>query len=241
MAKTKKNKRKLRNNSKVGGLSTLQNISEDGSLENREVSNTINKIVNSSVNELSTIKANKIGMEKSSSEALDQLCAKDIMQRQVCWCNLETSIEQASEEFDRYQCSYIAVGENNNLHGLLSRKDLLAAKSPYLRHEFSKWRRPIDYASLKIKIKWLVKNKSYEVVSSDDKLENIMQKMLWTKSRCAAVIDKFEKFVGIVTVEDIFDGLLAYKQKVHDKQKTANIKNAANNQRITKAIKELVS
>jgi len=241
MAKTKKNKKKLKNNPKAGGLSTLQKTHEDSSLENREVSNAINKIVNPSVNEPSKVRVNETGIENCSSEALNQLCAKDIMQRQVCWCNLETSIEQATEEFDRYQCSYIAVGENNNLHGLLSRKDLLAAKSPYLRHEFSKWRRPIDYASLKIKIKWLVKDKTYEVVGTDDRLENIMQKMLWTKSRCAAVIDKFEKFVGIVTVEDIFDSLLAYKQKVHDKQKITDVKNAANNQRITKAIEELVS
>ncbi|MCK4887999.1 MAG: CBS domain-containing protein [Planctomycetes bacterium] len=241
MTKTKKNKRKVsKNNHQGSGQSALKDITEDRSLENREISDAISKIINSSVNEPLRGRDNETGMEKCSSEALEELCAKDIMQREICWCSLETSVKQAMEEFDRYQCSYIAVGENNNLHGFLSRKDLLEAKSPYLRPEFAKWRRPIDYASLKIKIKWLIKNKSYEIVNSGDCLKNIMQKMLWTKSRCVAVIDKFEKFVGIITMEDIFDNLLAYKQRVYDEQRTANVKKAANNKRIIKAVAELV-
>jgi len=241
MARTKKDKRKVsKNNHQGSGSPALKDITEDRSLENREISDAISKIVNSSVNEPLTSRDNETGMGKCSSEALEELFAKDIMQREICWCSLETSVKQAMEEFDRYQCSYIAVGENNNLHGFLSRKDLLEAKSPYLRPEFAKWRRPIDYASLKIKIKWLIKNKSYEVVSSGDCLKNIMQKMLWTKSRCMAVIDKFDKFVGIITVDDIFDNLLAYKQRVYDEQRTANVKKAANNKRIVKAVAELV-
>ena len=63
--------------------------------------------------------------------------------------------------------------------------------------------------------------------------------MLWTKSRAVAVIDKFEKFVGLITVEDVFDNLLAYNQKT-DEERTEKVKHAAKNKRITKAIAELV-
>ena len=241
MTRTKKNKRVVNRNDHQGSdISALKDITEDRSLEKREISDVISKIVNSSSNNLLARQDNETGMGKCSSDALVELCAKDVMQREICWCSLDTSVKQAMEDFNRYQCRYIAVGENNNLQGFLSRKDLLEAKSPYLKPEFAKWRRPIDYASLKIKIKWLIKDKSYEVVGSTDRLENIMQKMLWTKSRCVAVVDKFDKFIGIITVEDIFDNLLAYKQRTYDEQRTATIKKAANNTRITNAIAELV-
>ena len=92
---------------------------------------------------------------------------------------------------------------------------------------------------MKIKIKWLVKDKRHEVVSSDENLKTIMQKMLWTKSRCIAVIDKFEKFVGIITVEDIFDNLLAYHQKIRE-ERTQKVKDVAGNSNISKAIMELL-
>lgn len=241
MASTKKDKTTANKNCHQDSvLSALKDITEDRSLESREISDAISKIVNSPANGALPGRDGKPAMVKCSSDALTELCAKDIMQREICWCSMETSIKQAMEEFDRYKCSYIAVGENNNLHAFLSHKDLLEAKSPYLKPEFAKWRRPIDYASLKIKIKWLIKDKSYEAVSSTDNLENIMQKMLWTKSRCVAVIDKFEKFIGIITVEDIFDSLLAYKQRNYGQQRAANIKRAVNNAGITNAIADMI-
>ncbi|HPS56304.1 MAG TPA: CBS domain-containing protein [Sedimentisphaerales bacterium] len=236
----KKNKKTANQNNHIdNGISALKNTIADHSLGNREVSDSISKMINSPVVGHLKSQSNRAGIGQCSSDALDELRARDIMQREICWCGLDTSIEQAMEEFKRYQCSYIAVGENNNLQGFLSHKDLLEAKSPYLKPEFAKWRRPIDYASLKIKIKWLVKDKRHEVVSSDENLKTIMQKMLWTKSRCIAVIDKFEKFVGIITVEDIFDNLLAYHQKIRE-ERTQKVKDVAGNSNISKAIMELL-
>lgn len=236
MSRIKKNKITVKKNK---GLVTSKNITENHKLENRETLVSINKMVSPSLNNSSRCQPINTGMGKHINDGLDELYAKDIMQREICWCTLDTSVEQAMEEFNRYKCSHIAVGQNNNLHGLLSQKDLLEAKSPYLKPEFAKWRRPLDYASLKIKINWLVKNKQYQTIRTDENIKAVMRKMLWTKSECIAVLDKLDKFVGIITVEDIFDNLLAYNEK-NRHERIENTKHNISNSNISKAIAELL-
>ena len=135
------------------------------------------------------------------------VCAKDIMQKDVIWANPDDSVQQALAKIQQHNAGYMMVGRENVLEGIVSKSDLTGALSPYLRNIFAKWRRPLDDATLKIRIKWIMSKPTCTIVP-DTPLAAIMENMCQAGIRCLPVVDEQGGVQGLVTAFDIFKVLL---------------------------------
>ena len=133
--------------------------------------------------------------------------AKDIMQKGVLWANPDDSIQQALAEMEQHNAGYMMIGRDGCPEGIVSKSDLTGAISPYLRPAFAKWRRPLDDATLQIKLKWVM-TKPVHTISPETSLTAIMENMYSSGRRCLPVMDKENDVQGLVTVFDIFKALL---------------------------------
>jgi CBS domain-containing protein len=153
-------------------------------------------------------------MVKSSTDLPDRtglislsMCAKDIMQKEVLWGNADDSVQQAMTKMQQADASYMMVGSNGQLDGIVSTFDLASALSVYLKPMFAKWRRPTDDATLQIRIKWIM-TRPVRTIKPDTSLAAIMESMCQSGLRCLPVVEKDGKVVGLVMVFDIFKAML---------------------------------
>ncbi|MFC1676866.1 CBS domain-containing protein [Planctomycetota bacterium] len=135
------------------------------------------------------------------------ISASDIMQKDVPWCAGEDSVQQVQAQLEQTNTGYVLVGSEDAVEGIVSKSDILGAVSVYLRPLFSKWHRPLDDATLQIKVKWIM-IKSVHTVKAETPLSVIMDNMSQFSVRALPVIDQQGKIVGIVTALDIFKALL---------------------------------
>ena len=174
----------------------------------RPISDAIQKLTQSSAvsSDESTL---SITEEKPfiNKDALFAVCAQDIMQKDVIWSNPDDSIQQALSKIQQNDANYVLIGRGQVLEGIVSKTNLTAALSPYLRSIFAKWRRPLDDATLQIRVKWIMV-KPASTIQTDTLLPAIMEKMCLTDLRCLPVVDEQSKVQGLVTVFDIFKVLL---------------------------------
>jgi len=144
-----------------------------------------------------------------SKDALLAVCAKDIMQKDVVWGNPDDSVQQALSKMQQHNAGYIMIGKEQVPEGIISKSDLTGALSPYLRNIFAKWRRPMDDATLQIKVKWIM-SKPTCTIKAETSLVTIMENMCQTDKKCLPVVDDQGKIQGLVTVFDIFRVLLKH-------------------------------
>jgi len=135
------------------------------------------------------------------------VCAKDIMQKKVIWANGDNSVQQALTKMEEAGCDYLIVGTSGVIEGIVSRSDLSGAMSPYLRPMFAKWHRPLDDATLQIKIKWIM-SRLVRTVSPETSFSVIIHNMCQRNGYCLPVVDNHGKVQGMVTTFDIFNMLL---------------------------------
>lgn len=140
-------------------------------------------------------------------EALSAICAKDLMQKEVLWCTANESMKEAFAKMQQHNAGYIMTGQSGVLEGIVSKSDLKGASSPYLRPEFSKWRRAADYATLQIKLKWIM-SKPVRTIRPETPLTEIMENMRRFGIRGLPVVDHEGIVQGLVTVFDVFKALL---------------------------------
>lgn len=172
------------------------------------VSETIQKIAQSS--------ADLPGGE--NLKALD-LSAKDIMQNDVLWGNADDSVQQALTKMQQADAGYLMVGTDGSLEGIVSTFDIAAALSVYLRPMFEKWHRPIDDATLQIKIKWIM-TRPVHTIKPDTSLMAIMENMHQSGLRCLPVVDQQGNVTGLVTAFDVFKALLSTNSDISTAGKT---------------------
>ncbi len=141
--------------------------------------------------------------------ALD-LCAKDIMQAGVVWARADETIVNALATMQRCTTDYVMVGDGNTLSGIISKSDLSASLSPYLRPAFAKWRRPLDDATLQIKLKWVM-SRPVHIINPEMSLAAVIKNMCRCRVRCLPVADQQGKVHGLVTEVNIFKALLKVK------------------------------
>jgi len=98
------------------------------------------------------------------------------------------------------------IGQNGALEGILSKDDLTGTISPYLRPEFAKWRRPLDEATLQIKVKWITSAPSC-FIHPTTSLVDIINRMQRFGENALVVLDQQDKVQGLVTVFDVFKAL----------------------------------
>jgi CBS domain-containing protein len=170
----------------------VEMTAEDPEQGTSEVSKGVQQTANSQSN-----KPNEQLLENSS------LCAKDIMQKEVEWVSPEDSVQQAVAKMQQSNCGYLIVGKDGILEGIVSNSDITGALSPYLRPAFAKWRRELDDATLKIRIKWIMSRPAH-TVKSEASLVEIVESMCRFGKRAFPVVDEQDKVQGLVTVFDIF-------------------------------------
>ncbi|MHC4111529.1 MAG: CBS domain-containing protein [Planctomycetota bacterium] len=143
----------------------------------------------------------------SNKDAYIDVCAKDIMQKEVVWANPDDSVQQALAKIQQHNAGYMMIGKGQVPEGIVSMSDLTGAISPYLRSIFAKWRRPMDDATLRIRVKWIM-SKPTCTISPETSLTKIMENMWQSDNKCLPVVDEQGKVRGLVTVFDIFRALL---------------------------------
>jgi CBS domain-containing protein len=142
-----------------------------------------------------------------SSGGLLSICAADVMKSQVTWASPEETVQQALTKMQQHDTGYLTIGQDGVLEGIVSRSDVTGALSPYLRSIFGKWRRPLDDATLKIKIKWIM-SRPVRTVKPETPLATIMENVCRFGGCAFPVVDDQGKVQGLVTVFDIFQALL---------------------------------
>ena len=139
------------------------------------------------------------------------LCAKDVMLKKIVWGSPEDSVQQAITKMQQYDSGYLMVGIDGVLVGIVSNSNVTGALSPYLRPVFAKWRRPLDDATLQIRIKWIM-NRPVHIVKPQTPLANIMGNMCRFGVLCLPVVDQQGKVQGLVTEAGILKVLLGLKR-----------------------------
>ena len=138
---------------------------------------------------------------------LFEILANDIMQNKVTWASPNDSLQQAYAKMKQTDAGYIMIGQKRVLEGIVSKSDITRAMSPYLQPIFVKWRRPLDDATLKIRIKWIM-SRPVRTIKPDTSLAAIMEYMSQFRGRCLPVTDEAGNVQGLVTAFDIFKALL---------------------------------
>ena len=133
--------------------------------------------------------------------------AKDIMQKDILWGSPEDSIQHALTKIQQHETDYMMIGHGRVLEGIVSKSDLIGAISPYLRPIFAKWRRPLDDASLQIKIKWVMSG-TVHTVAPEMSLAAVIENMYRFGVQCFPVVDLQGEVQGLVTAFDVFRVLL---------------------------------
>jgi len=148
------------------------------------------------------------------------ICAKDIMQKDVAWAGPEESVQQALTKMQQHDSSYIIVGQDGALEGIVSKSDITGATSIYLRPIFAKWHGPGDDATLQIKLKWIM-SRPVRTIRPEATLAAIIDNMCRFGGRGLPVADEQGKVHGLVTVFDIFRTLLDTSEDISAVGKTA--------------------
>jgi len=136
------------------------------------------------------------------------VCAKYIMQKDVVWSSGEDSVQQALAKMQQAKTGYMLVGTDGHLEGIVSKSDITGAVSIYLRPIFAKWHRPLDDATLQIKIKWIM-TRPVRTIGHETPLAATMDNMLQFDGRCLPVVDQQDKVQGLVTASGIYQALLS--------------------------------
>jgi acetoin utilization protein AcuB len=135
------------------------------------------------------------------------LTAKDIMQTNILWAEPDESVQQIQTKMQQHDVSYTLIGKDRVLEGIVSMSDVREAISPYLKSTLSKWRRPLDDATLQIRGKWIM-TRTIHTIKPDTPLNEILIHMCDFGIRCLPVINQNNKVEGIITVFDIFKAMI---------------------------------
>ena len=136
-----------------------------------------------------------------------EICANDIMQNQITWASPDDSLQQALAKMQQTDAGYIMIGRDGAIEGIIPKSDVTKAMSPYLLPIFAKWRRLLDDATLKIRIKWIM-SRPVRTIKPETSLAAILEYMSRFRGRCLPVTDEENNVQGLVTAFDIFLALL---------------------------------
>jgi len=146
------------------------------------------------------------GKHASSDSGLLAICAENIMQKDILWGNPDESVQQALIKMRQCDAVYMMIGCDKVPSGIVSKSDLKGVISPYLQPVFAKWRRPLDDATLNIRVKWTM-NSHVHTIPPEIPLVAIMGNMRRFGTQALPVVDRQGKVQGLVTVFDIFEAL----------------------------------
>lgn len=188
-------------NSYAAEIEKIKAEAEEAIVENEKsavtgVSETLQKMAQS--------QAYLIGEQASRILAI---CSEDIMQKELVWGSTTDSVQHTLTQMKQQHVNYVMVGTKGALEGIVSKSDLNGAISPYLRPLFVKWRRPLDDATLQIKVKWIM-SRPVHVVRPETSLTDIMENMFRLGVHALPVVSQQDEVLGMVTEDDVFKAIL---------------------------------
>jgi acetoin utilization protein AcuB len=170
---------------------TQKDVPADG-----QISKTIERMVLSSAN-----------LPGEYATQVSSITAQDVMQTDLLWAGPEDSVQQALAKMQQSGAGYMLIGSDSSLQGIISNYDIASAVSIYLKPMFSKWKTPMDDATLQIRLKWIM-TRPVTTIKPLTPLTTIMETMLKTGLKSLPVVDQTGKTVGLVTAFDIFKPFL---------------------------------
>lgn len=159
--------------------------------------------------------------EAGAQAAVLNVPAESVMDRQVCWCMPEESVENVLHLMQQRNTGYVLIEDEKKLAGILSSSDLNAALSPYLRPAFASHRRPLDEASLQIRVKWFM-SRPVRTVPAHAPLRQVLETMTRSRIRALPVVNPQGTVLGIITALDIFSFLLRMDNAPQSESKPLN-------------------
>ncbi|HIJ54354.1 MAG TPA: CBS domain-containing protein [Planctomycetes bacterium] len=135
------------------------------------------------------------------------ISAKDIMQKELIWGSADDSVQQTVTKMQQYNASYVMVGRDGVLEGIVSKSDITGATSPYLQPVFARRRQFLDDATLQIRIRWIM-SRPVHIISPQTSLAGLMKHMCQFRRLCLPVVNQQSKVLGLVTQANILQALL---------------------------------
>lgn len=151
--------------------------------------------------------ADEIFAQAPPREPGPSVLAKALMQTQVHWISGDETVDHAQAKMQETGSSYLLVGSDSKLEGIITRSDLAGAASIYLRPIFAKWRRAEDEATLQIRIKWIMSKQIYSV-KPETPLFNIVHLKCKYDISCLPVVDVQGHVLGVVTTKDVLKDVI---------------------------------
>lgn len=151
--------------------------------------------------------ANPATSPSHEAAPLPGLTAGQILSQAALWIDPEETIEEVLRQMQQQNVSYVLVGRDGQIDGLVSRSDIAAAISPYTRSVFAHWRRPLDDATLQIRVKWFM-SRPVHTIRPDASMIDVMESMMRHAVRGLPVVDTNGRTLGVLTVYDVFAALL---------------------------------
>jgi predicted transcriptional regulator len=147
------------------------------------------------------------GPSGSGEDAALKITAEEIMQENILWGDPEQSVQDILAKMQQCDAAYVLIGNPAEAEGIVSQSNLKEALSPYLHPPFDKYKRPLDEATLQIKVKWVM-SKPVESVERQTTVSVMMEKMCQCGLQVLTVRDQEKGVQGLVTTLDIFSALL---------------------------------
>jgi CBS domain-containing protein len=180
-------------------LQPLETMCESIAPQPGAVSESIRKMTSSPA----ILPGQRVDTAVGVAKALSAISVQDVMRRDVVWAGPEQTVEQAFAKMQQNIINYVLVGQKGILEGIVSKSDIRGAMSPYLQEMFAQWRRPLDIATLQIRLKWVMSKPVY-TIRPDASLAALTQQMFRQKTRMLPVVDAKGTVLGIVTAVEIF-------------------------------------
>ncbi len=178
-------------------------VPEEPKPEDRPVTEAIRELIDSEKESSPAVSRAEEGLD---CRILDRP-ARSVMTTDLLWLDSNTSVETALQQMQSHNTRCALVEEEHRLGGILTRSDLNEAVSPYLKPVFSLYRRPLDDASLQIRIKWFM-SRPVHTISPDSPLWKAMEMMCRHDIRALPVQDKEGQVLGLITGSGIFQDLI---------------------------------
>jgi CBS domain-containing protein len=142
------------------------------------------------------------------SAAYSSLTAEQLMKTGIIWADPEDTVEQVMKQMQQQGCGYVLVGRDHLIDGLISRSSITAAVSPYLRTVFAQLKRPLDDASLQIRIKWFM-SRPVHSIGPKAGVDQVIHTMFKYGIRGLPVVDAQGSVLGFITVYDVLQALVS--------------------------------
>jgi CBS domain-containing protein len=144
----------------------------------------------------------------SAPAAFSDLTAEQIMKTGILWADPEDTVEQVMKQMQQQGCGYVLVGRDHQIDGLISRSVIASAVSPYLRSVFAQMKRPLDDASLQIRIKWFM-SRPVHSIGPKAGVDQVIHTMFKYGIRGLPVVDAQGSVLGFITVYDVLQALIS--------------------------------